>query len=153
MEVIKMAIEPISSAMTFTAQPIAQQQIAPRPVEKSAEEFTEGSMQNAAQPVDNVTMSVNAAQAKDGESNGQSQQQEQQPSASAEAVKKAVEEMNKKMANSVAQFGIHEETNHITIKIVDKETKKVIKELPPEKTLDMIAKVWEMAGLLVDEKR
>ena len=147
-----MAIEPISSAMTFTAQPIAQQQIAPRPVEKSAEEFTEGSMQNAAQPVDNVTLEVNSAQAKDGENGGQSQQQEQ-PSASAEAVKKAVEEMNKKMANSVAQFGIHEETNHITIKIVDKETKKVIKELPPEKTLDMIAKVWEMAGLLVDEKR
>ncbi len=148
-----MAIEPISSAMTYTAQPIAQQMSAPRPVEKSAEEFTEGSLQNAAQPVDNVTLAVNAAQAKDGESNGQSQQQEQQPSASAEAVKKAVEEMNKKMANSVAQFGIHEETNHITIKIVDKETKKVIKELPPEKTLDMIAKVWEMAGLLVDEKR
>ena len=66
---------------------------------------------------------------------------------------KAVEEMNKKMSNSVAQFGIHEETNHLTIKIVDKETRKVIKELPPEKTLDMIAKVWEMAGLLVDEKR
>ena len=152
MEVIKMAIEPISSAMTFTAQPIAQQQIAPRPVEKSAEEFTEGSMQNAAQPVDNVTLEVNSAQAKDGENGGQSQQQEQ-PSASAEAVKKAVEEMNKKMANSVAQFGIHEETNHITIKIVDKESRKVIKELPPEKTLDMIAKVWEMAGLLVDEKR
>ena len=61
--------------------------------------------------------------------------------------------MNKKMMNSVAQFGIHEETNHLTIKIVDKETRKVIKELPPEKTLDMIAKVWEMAGLLVDEKR
>ena len=148
-----MAIEPISSAMTFNAQPIAQQQAAPRPVEKSAEEFTEGSMQNAAQPVDNVTLEVNSAQAKDGENGGQSQQQEQQPSASAEAVKKAVEEMNKKMANSVAQFGIHEETNHITIKIVDKETKKVIKELPPEKTLDMIARVWEMAGILVDEKK
>ena len=26
------------------------------------------------------------------------------------------------------------------------------KEYPPEKTLDMIAKVWEMAGLLVDKK-
>ena len=149
-----MAIEPISSAMTFNAQPIAQQQVAPRPVEKSAEEFTEGSMQNAAQPVDNVTLAVNAAQAKDGEQgNQQNNPQNQQPSPSAEAVKKAVDEMNKKMANSVAQFGIHEETNHITIKIVDKETKKVIKELPPEKTLDMIAKVWEMAGLLVDEKR
>ena len=153
MEVIKMAIEPINSAMTFNAQPVASQISAPKPAEKSADEFTEGSMQNAAQPVDNVTLSVDAAQAKDGENgNGQSSQQ-QEPSATAEAVKKAVEEMNKKMANSVAQFGIHEETNHITIKIVDKETKKVIKELPPEKTLDMIAKVWEMAGLLVDEKR
>jgi len=149
-----MELEPISSAMTYTAQPVAQQISAPRPVEKSAEEFTEGSMQNAAEPVDNVTLAVNAAQAKDGESGDQqNNSQNQQPSASAEAVKKAVDEMNKKMANSVAQFGIHEETNHITIKIVDRETKKVIKELPPEKTLDMIAKVWEMAGLLVDEKR
>ena len=149
-----MAIEPISSAMTFNAQPVAQQMTAPKPVERSAEEFTEGSMQNAAAPVDNVTLSVNAAQAKDGESGSQQgNQQEQQPSATAEAVTKAVEEMNKKMSNSVAQFGIHEETNHLTIKIVDKETRKVIKELPPEKTLDMIAKVWEMAGLLVDEKR
>ena len=148
-----MAIEPINSAMTFNAQPVAQQMSAPRPVEKNPDEFTEGSMQNTAEPVDNVTLSVNAAQAKDGENgNGQNPQQEQ-PSPSAEAVKKAVEEMNKKMANSVAQFGIHEETNHITIKIVDKESRKVIKELPPEKTLDMIAKVWEMAGLLVDEKR
>ena len=51
------------------------------------------------------------------------------------------------------QFGIHEETNRITVKIVDKETKKVIKEVPAEKTLDMIAKAWELAGILVDEKR
>lgn len=41
----------------------------------------------------------------------------------------------------------------MTIKIVDKETKEVIKEFPPEKTLDMIAKVWEMAGIMVDERR
>ena len=40
-----------------------------------------------------------------------------------------------------------------TIKLVDKETKETIKELPPEKTLDMICKVWELAGMLVDEKR
>ena len=36
---------------------------------------------------------------------------------------------------------------------INKESKEVIKEFPPEKTLDMIAKVWEIAGLLVDEKR
>ena len=57
------------------------------------------------------------------------------------------------MSHSEAVFCIHEATNRITIKIIDKDTKKVIKELPPEKTLDMIAKVWEMAGILVDEKR
>ncbi len=70
-----------------------------------------------------------------------------------EEIKKAVDQLNKKMSNSEAIFGIHEETNRVTIKIVDKNTKEVIKELPPEKTLDMIAKAWELAGLLVDEKR
>ena len=67
-------------------------------------------------------------------------------------IKKAVDEINKKAHNSEAVFGIHEATNRVTIKIVDKDTKKVLKEYPPEKTLDMIAKVWEMAGLLVDQK-
>ena len=68
-------------------------------------------------------------------------------------IRKAVEEVNKKAVNSEAIFGIHEATNRVTIKIIDKDTRKVIKEIPPEKTLDMIAKVWELAGLMVDEKR
>lgn len=67
-------------------------------------------------------------------------------------LKKAVSDLNKQMPNSEAIFGIHEETNRVTIKIVDKSTKEVIKEFPPEETLDMIAKVWEVAGILVDEK-
>lgn len=67
-------------------------------------------------------------------------------------IKKAVEEINKKAHNSEAVFGIHDATNRVTIKIIDKDTKEVLKEYPPEKTLDMIAKVWEVAGLLVDEK-
>ena len=68
-------------------------------------------------------------------------------------IKKAVDEVKKKSVNSEAIFGIHEATNRVTIKIIDKDTKKVLKEIPPEKTLDMIAKVWELAGLMVDEKR
>lgn len=68
-------------------------------------------------------------------------------------LKSAVNELNKQMKNSEAIFGIHEKTNRVTIKIVDKETKEVLKEYPPEQTLDMIAKVWEIAGILVDEKR
>ena len=57
------------------------------------------------------------------------------------------------MKNTSCEFGIHDATNRVTIKIVDKDTQEVIREVPPEKTLDMIAKVWELAGLLVDEKR
>ena len=49
-------------------------------------------------------------------------------------------------------FGVHEKTNRIMIKILDKDTKEILKEFPPEKTLDMIASIWEMAGILVDEK-
>ena len=67
-------------------------------------------------------------------------------------LKKAVNDLNKQMKNSEAIFGIHEKTNRVTIKIIDKTTKEVIKEYPPEETLDMIAKVWEIAGILVDEK-
>ncbi len=70
-----------------------------------------------------------------------------------ESIQKALEQINKASNNSYAQFGYHEETNRITIKIVDKDTKKVIKEYPPEETLDMIAKAWELAGLHVDERR
>ena len=67
-------------------------------------------------------------------------------------LKKAVNDLNKQMKNSEAIFGIHDKTNRVTIKIIDKTTKEVIKEFPPEETLDMIAKVWEIAGILVDEK-
>ena len=70
-----------------------------------------------------------------------------------EQLKKAVAEINKGANGTEAIFGIHEKTNRVTIKIVDKETKEVVREVPAEKTLDLIAKAWEMAGILVDEKR
>lgn len=74
-------------------------------------------------------------------------------SASEEQIQQAIDEINKRARDSEAVFGIHEKTNRVTIKIVDKKTKDVIKEVPAEKTLDLIAKAWELAGLLVDEKR
>ena len=69
-----------------------------------------------------------------------------------EKIKKAIEKMNAQLPNSEVKFGIHEKTDRVTIKLVDKDTKEVIKEFPPEKTLDMIAKCMELAGVLVDEK-
>lgn len=69
-----------------------------------------------------------------------------------EQIKKAVSDLNKKMSNTSCQFGIHEGTNRVTIKIVDNDTKNVIKEYPAEETLEMIEKAWELAGIMVDTK-
>ena len=104
-----------------------------------------------AQVSDNIardTMAMNTKEiSPDGGGNGGN------PQAEESKIKKAIEEIKKKANNSEAVFGIHEGTNRVTIKIVDKQTKETIKEFPPEKTLDMISRVWEMAGLMVDEKR
>ena len=67
-------------------------------------------------------------------------------------MKQALSDINKRLNNTECIFGFHEQTNRVTIQLIDKDTKEVIKELPPEKTLDMIAKAWELAGILVDEK-
>ena len=89
---------------------------------------------------------------KNGKDGNRDDSQAKQTTSENSQIRKAVDEINKKAHNSEAVFGIHDATNRVTIKIVDKDTKKVLKEYPPEKTLDMIAKVWEMAGLLVDQK-
>lgn len=143
-----MAIEPLGSVMSVQAQSQVQSKPAVSPV-KTAAEYTEVSARETASQVDN-TISVVTNTREKGNSDGTADKGGKQPSN--EQIRKAVETLNKNMAHSEAVFGIHEATNRVTIKIIDKESKEVIKELPPEKTLDMIAKVWEMAGILVDER-
>lgn len=146
-----MAIEPLNSVMAFQAQPTTKAAQPAEPVKVNTEVPADGQTVN----VDNTTASVAQSQAENEQGGSDKNGSQQQSSAASENLKRAVAEMNRKISNSneEAVFGVHEKTNRITIKIVDKDTKEVIKEFPPEKTLDMIAKVWEMAGILVDEKR
>lgn len=67
----------------------------------------------------------------------------------------AIEKANKAMvaANRALEFSIHEKTKEIMVKVVDTETKEVVREIPSEKILDILANILEMAGLLVDERR
>ena len=137
-----MGIEPLGSVMSYQpqmAQPVAQKVTA---TEAPAAVSTDGAAQVETQAPEQGNIVITPAV-----HNEQNSQQQN------EQIRKAVEQINRKMENSAAVFGYHEATNRITIKIVDKETKEVIKEFPPEKTLDMIAKAWELAGILVDEKR
>lgn len=143
-----MVIEPLGSNMTIQAQTVT------KPVEaKSSVENKEVTTPTQEAYIDPVTASVAKTESSNENNANAGTNSEEQRQAANEKVKKAVEQLNKNMPNSEAIFGIHDETNRVTIKIVDKDTKETIKEYPPEKTLDMIAKVWEMAGILVDEKR
>jgi len=62
------------------------------------------------------------------------------------AANEVMEAMDKKL-----EFSIHEGTNRIMVKIVDRHDGTVIREIPPEKMLDIVAKMWEVVGLFVDE--
>lgn len=153
-----MAIEPLNSAMTYQAQAVVKPQTV-TPVNMEVPE------DGQTVKVDETTAALSQTQPEDEKSSsGGNGSQQQQAAAGAqtmantqaapEHLKKMIAEMNKKINNSneEAVFGVHEETNRIMIKILDKDTKEVIKEFPPEKTLDMIARLWEMAGILVDER-
>lgn len=67
----------------------------------------------------------------------------------------AIQKANKAIlgGNRRFEFSIHELTNEIVVKVYNSETDELIREIPNEKILDMVAKICEMAGLFVDERR
>ncbi|WP_457642017.1 flagellar protein FlaG [Persephonella sp.] len=69
-------------------------------------------------------------------------------------LKKAVENMNKKfeMLNSQLKVEVDEDTGIRVIKIVDKGTKEVVRQIPPEVMLKIAKYLDEVAGLLFNEK-
>ena len=143
-----MAIEPLGSMTAMQVQATTKvTQVEPKKVEVNKDVQT---AESGATPMMDI---INPVVARAAESNTEQNDNQQDEEKNFENIKKAVENLNKNMKNTSAIYGIHEGTNRVTIKIVDKQTKEVIKELPPEKTLDMISRVWEMAGMLVDEKR
>jgi len=48
--------------------------------------------------------------------------------------------------------GVHEATNRITVQVVDTNTDEIVREVPPESRLDVIARMQEFVGLLFDGK-
>lgn len=53
--------------------------------------------------------------------------------------------------NLELRLTVHEPTREIIARIVNRQTGEVIREIPPERFLDMIAKLREMVGVLLDE--
>lgn len=54
--------------------------------------------------------------------------------------------------NRQLRFRVHEGTGRIWVQVVDTQTRDVIREIPPEKYLDLVAHIWRLVGILVDEQ-
>lgn len=67
---------------------------------------------------------------------------------------KALEKVLKALEGpeTTLDVSIHKETKTIMVKVLNKETGELIREIPPEKTLDIVANMMEIAGIIVDKK-
>lgn len=65
----------------------------------------------------------------------------------------AVSSANNRMVSTRCEYSYDEATKRVSIKVFDKTSDKLIREVPPEESLEMLQKMWELAGLIVDEKR
>lgn len=63
-----------------------------------------------------------------------------------------IKEIKVEIKSTRFEFSVHEETKRIIVKVYDRNTDKLIAEIPPEKILDLIAGIWKEAGLIVDKK-
>ncbi|WP_342563309.1 flagellar protein FlaG [Paenibacillus sp. FSL R7-0345] len=71
-----------------------------------------------------------------------------------EQVIKALDKALKALEGPEKSFevSVHKETKAIMVKVLNKETGELIREIPSEKTLDIVANMMHIAGILVDEK-
>ena len=51
------------------------------------------------------------------------------------------------------EYNYHEDSGEYFVKVIDEETDEVIREIPPEKILNIYACLKEIAGILFDERR
>lgn len=65
-----------------------------------------------------------------------------------------VEQLNEtaQLFNKKLHFEIHEETQRIMVQVMYADTGEVIREIPPQRILDLLARIEQALGILVDEK-
>ncbi len=71
-----------------------------------------------------------------------------------ELLNKSIQQANKNLVlhNRVVERVVHDVTKTVMYTVRDTITNEIIAEFPPKRIQDMIAKMWEFAGLFVDEK-
>lgn len=52
-----------------------------------------------------------------------------------------------------SEYTYHQDINRISIKVINEDTQEVIREIPPEKSLEVLKELMKIEGLFVDERR
>ncbi|WP_400243357.1 flagellar protein FlaG [Niallia sp. JL1B1071] len=73
------------------------------------------------------------------------------PKEKAEELVTSINEFLKPHYTSIS-FKVHDETDRYYIEVVDKDTEKVIREIPSKELLDIYAKMTEFIGIFIDKK-
>ena len=73
---------------------------------------------------------------------------------SAEALRQVAQEVNDflKSSQSNLQFVVDDESKKVVVRIVDSETKQVIRQMPSEEMLAISHSLDKLAGLLIQQK-
>lgn len=77
-------------------------------------------------------------------------------SVSEQAVLDAINKVNKVLEGAPQKFEykVLESTGDLIVKVVNKDTNLVIREIPPEKIIELVEKLQQLAsGAIIDEKR
>lgn len=71
-----------------------------------------------------------------------------------ERIREAIQALNEstQLVGRQLAFSIHEDTGRTIVRVIDRDTDEVIREIPPEEILDLVARINEMIGLLLDER-
>lgn len=78
-----------------------------------------------------------------------------QAALNAEKIRQSVEALNKAVEVVLPnrlKFRVHEATDQIQVQIIDQESNKVVKEIPPQEILDLMTRIKEMVGWFLDER-
>ncbi|WP_051237900.1 flagellar protein FlaG [Lacticigenium naphthae] len=72
-----------------------------------------------------------------------------------EPISEAIEEVNEYLlgVNAQLEYRIHEGTKRVMVRLVNLETHETLREMPPEKMLDLVEAIWENVGIIVDKRK
>ncbi|MBO1520738.1 flagellar protein FlaG [Oceanisphaera pacifica] len=138
-----MDITPLTQAAAFKGEQAAKQQLAPQPF---GAETTQ--TEKAVQALDKTGSNVSQGEAE------QKQKQEQKEPLNGEQLTKIVEEMDEFVGtfNRGLKFRVDEDSGQQVVTVVDNKTGDTIRQIPTEELLEVVARLAEASGGLIDVK-